>query len=169
MNKLTSYGIEDPVKVMDNLYNSGQEAIVNIIQTSSAPQERKQLRTWGINAVAEMIKKAPNTLRAMEKKEGFPQPQKDKNGRKQYTLELINKIRLHTNSQFKKPTNCEPIILPILNFKGGVGKSMTSLLLMQYLAIQGLNILAVDLDPQATLTTWLGFIPDIEKARIRLV
>ena len=39
---------------------------------------------------------------------------------------------------------------------------MTSLLLMQYLAIQGLKILAVDLDPQATLTTWLGFIPDID-------
>ena len=33
---------------------------------------------------------------------------------------------------------------------------------MQYLALKGLKVLAVDLDPQATLTTWLGFVPDID-------
>ena len=162
MNDLTPYGIKDPIKVMDNLYQLGQDAIVNIIQTSAAPQERKQLRTWGINAVAELLNKSPNTIRALEKKENFPQPHKDENGRKQYTLELINHIRKSSNSLFTRPIKSSPIVLPILNFKGGVGKSMTSLLLMQYLAIQGLKILAVDLDPQATLTTWLGFIPDID-------
>ena len=162
MNDLTPYGIKDPIKVMDNLYQLGQDAIVNIIQTSAAPQERKQLRTWGINAVAELLNKSPNTIRALEKKENFPQPHKDENGRKQYTLELINHIRKSSNSLFIRPIKSSPIVLPILNFKGGVGKSMTSLLLMQYLAIQGLKILAVDLDPQATLTTWLGFIPDID-------
>ena len=63
---------------MDNLYQLGQDAIVNIIQTSAAPQERKQLRTWGINAVAELLNKSPNTIRALEKKKIFHNPTKMK-------------------------------------------------------------------------------------------
>lgn len=162
MNKFTSYGVKDPIKTMDTLYTLGQEAIVDIIQTSSAPQKRKQLRTWGINAVAQMIGKSPNTIRSLESKDSMLCPTKDENGRKQYTLELINKLRQATNKHFCKPKDSDPIILSILNFKGGVGKSMTALLLMQYLALEGLRVLAVDLDPQATLTTWLGFVPDID-------
>jgi chromosome partitioning protein len=160
--KLTQYGIEDPVSVMDALYNIGQEAIINIVKTSASPQDRKQLRTWGINAVANMIEKSPNTIRSLETKNTIIEPTKDNGSRKQYSLELINQIREAMDIQFKKPKDKEPIILCILNFKGGVGKSMTSLLLMQYLAIQGIKVLGIDLDPQATLTTWFGFIPDID-------
>ena len=160
--KLTQYGIKDPVSIMDALYNIGQEAIINIVKTSAAPQERKQLRTWGINAVASMIGKAPNTIRALETKNTIAEPFKDDNSRKQYSLELINQIREATNIQFKRPKDKDPIILCVLNFKGGVGKSMTSLLLTQYLAIEGIKVLGIDLDPQATLTTWFGFIPDID-------
>jgi chromosome partitioning protein len=162
LKEFTSYGVKDPIKTMDNLYTLGQQAIVDIIQASSSPQTRKQLRTWGINAVAQMLGKSPNTIRSLENKDNSFCPSKDQNGRKQYTLELINKLRKATNTQFYKPKNKEPIILSILNFKGGVGKSMTALLLMQYLALKGLKVLAVDLDPQATLTTWLGFVPDID-------
>ena len=162
MKKLTSYGIENPVQTMDALYNIGQDAIMNIVKASASPQERKQLRTWGINAVAGMIGKSPNTIRSLELKNTIPDPIKDENGRKQYSLDLINKIREVTNINFSKPLDKDPIILCVLNFKGGVGKSMTCLLLAQYLAIKGLKVLGIDLDPQATFTTWFGYIPDID-------
>jgi len=162
MKKLTQFGVRDPVALMEALYNAGQNAIIDIIKTSSAPEERKQLRTWGINAVAEMIGRSPNTIRALEEKGLIASPGKDEGGRKQYTLELINKIRELTGAKFNKPDNTDPIICCTLNFKGGVGKSMTSLLLLQYLAMNGMRVLGVDLDPQATLTTWFGFIPDID-------
>lgn len=147
---------------MDALYNIGQDAIMNIAKASASPQERKQLRTWGINAVAGMVRKSPNTIRSLELKNIIPDPIKDINGRKQYSLELINKIREVTNINFIKPLDKDPVILCVLNFKGGVGKSMTCLLLSQYLAINGLKVLGIDLDPQATFTTWFGYIPDID-------
>lgn len=162
MKKLTSFGVKDPVLLMKALHEIGQNAIVNIVETSAAPETRKQLRTWGINAVAEMVGRAPNTIRTLEEKGDIRQPDKDENGRKQYSLELINEIRDLVGTRFKKPQNSDPIICCTINFKGGVGKSMTSLLLLQYLAINGLKVLGIDLDPQATLTTWFGFIPDID-------
>ena len=162
MKKITSYGVQDPVALMRALHEAGQKAIVNIVETSSAPETRKQLRTWGVNAVAEMLGKAPNTIRSLEEKKEIPPVDKDENGRKQYTLELINKIRKLTGTDFVRPAGSDPIICCTVNFKGGVGKSMTTLLLLQYLAINGLKVLGIDLDPQATLTTWFGFIPDID-------
>lgn len=162
MRKMTSYGVQDPVALMKALHEAGQKAIVDIVETSAAPETRKQLRTWGINAVAEMLGKAPNTIRSLEEKKEIPPVEKDEGGRKQYSLELINKIRELTGTDFIRPSNSDPIICCTINFKGGVGKSMTTLLLLQYLAINGLKVLGIDLDPQATLTTWFGFIPDID-------
>lgn len=162
MRKLTSFGIKDPVALMEALYEAGQQAIIDIVETSAAPETRKQLRTWGINAAADMIGKSVNTIRSFEKQKKFSSPDKDESGRKQYSLELINHIRDITATRFHKTTNADPIICCTINFKGGVGKSMTSLLLLQYLAINGLKVLGIDLDPQATLTTWFGFIPDID-------
>ena len=51
-------------------------------------------------------------------------------------------------------------IISIMNFKGGSGKTTTSINLTQYLAIHGYRTLAIDLDPQASLTTLFGLAPE---------
>ena len=162
MRNITSFGVKDPVSLMQAMYEAGQQAIVKIVETSAAPETRKQLRTWGIHAVSDMIGKTSNVVRLLEEKGLITPPEKDEKGKKQYSLTLINQIRELTNTGFKRPPGTDPITCSTINFKGGVGKSMTSLLLLQYLAINGLKVLAIDLDPQATLTTWFGFIPDID-------
>lgn len=162
MRNITSFGVKDPVSLMQAMYEAGQQAIVKIVETSAAPETRKQLRTWGIHAVSDMIGKTSNVVRLLEEKGLITPPEKDEKGKKQYSLTLINQIRELTNTGFKRPPGTDPITCCTINFKGGVGKSMTSLLLLQYLAINGLKVLAIDLDPQATLTTWFGFIPDID-------
>ncbi|HNQ34662.1 MAG TPA: ParA family protein [bacterium] len=52
------------------------------------------------------------------------------------------------------------VIYSVSNQKGGVGKTTTSLCLGAALAEQGRRVLLVDFDPQAGLTTSLGFNPD---------
>jgi chromosome partitioning protein len=42
------------------------------------------------------------------------------------------------------------------NFKGGSAKTTTTLHLSQYLALKGYRVLALDLDPQASLTAMFG-------------
>jgi len=49
-----------------------------------------------------------------------------------------------------------------VNFKGGSGKTTTAAHLAQYMALQGYRVLAVDLDPQASLTALHGYQPEYD-------
>ena len=52
------------------------------------------------------------------------------------------------------------VVYAVANQKGGVAKTTTTASLAAALAARGLNVLTVDLDPQACLTFSLGFDPD---------
>jgi chromosome partitioning protein len=49
-------------------------------------------------------------------------------------------------------------IISVLNQKGGVGKTTTTLNLSHGLALKGYEVLVIDLDPQAQLTNCLGMV-----------
>lgn len=44
----------------------------------------------------------------------------------------------------------------VISTKGGVGKTVTAGNLSAYLAMKGYRVLAIDVDPQASLTTFFG-------------
>ena len=50
-------------------------------------------------------------------------------------------------------------VISVANNKGGVGKTTTTLNLGAALSMRGYRVLAVDLDPQASLTLYLGLEP----------
>jgi chromosome partitioning protein len=47
-------------------------------------------------------------------------------------------------------------IISILNYKGGTGKTTTTVNLGTGLALRGARVLCIDMDPQGSLGTWLG-------------
>ncbi len=53
-------------------------------------------------------------------------------------------------------------VIAVANFKGGSGKTTTAAHLSQYLALQGYRVLALDLDPQASLSALHGFQPEFD-------
>lgn len=57
------------------------------------------------------------------------------------------------------PAPDEPRIIALINQKGGVGKTTTTVNLGAALAASGLRVLLIDLDPQAHLTLSLGIDP----------
>src|SRR5208283_5726727 len=53
-------------------------------------------------------------------------------------------------------------VISVMNFKGGSGKTTTSAHLGQFLALRGYRVLAIDLDPQASLSTFFGHQPELD-------
>ncbi len=76
-----------------------------------------------------------------------------------FTLEQIAEMR----KVFKRQPEPLPrsIVMGVLNQKGGSQKSTTTLFFAQWLALQGYRCLVVDTDAQGSLTTWMGYKPDI--------
>lgn len=61
-----------------------------------------------------------------------------------------------------RPVGKRAITIAVGNFKGGVAKTTTSMVLAQGLSMRGHRVLAIDCDPQGSLTTLHGILPEAE-------
>lgn len=136
------------------------------------PSSQKVLRRFTSGEAAKLIRVSDSTLRKMTLAGEGPQPQTTSNGRRLYTLSDINAIRklLAQSTRGREAIEFVPYrrphehlqVLAVTNFKGGSGKTTTSAHLAQYLALQGYRVLAIDLDPQASLSALLGVLPELD-------
>jgi chromosome partitioning protein len=129
---------------------------------SVAPNSRKKLRSWGIAEAAALIGRSENTIRSLELEYPELAPTRGKSGRRTYELSLINRYRDIANTRKIRPQGSSPVVCAVTNFKGGAGKTTTAIHLAQRAALDGLRVLVIDLDAQASLTLLFGFIPDID-------
>ncbi len=65
-------------------------------------------------------------------------------------------------SEFLRPSGKRAITIAVGNFKGGVAKTTTAMTLAQGLSLRGHQVLVIDTDPQGSLTTLFGVLPDTD-------
>ncbi len=124
--------------------------------------EQRQLPELGIEKAAELIGCTSQHIRDKEGDGLLPPPRTLRAGsldRRIYNYNDINEIRRRLGRHPSRPESCICIIFS--NLKGGVGKTSHALHLSHYAAREGLRVLVVDLDPQATLTTAFGLAPGL--------
>jgi chromosome partitioning protein len=61
-----------------------------------------------------------------------------------------------------RPAGRRSICIAVANFKGGVSKTTTAMVLAQGLSMRGHRVLAIDVDPQGSLTTLHGVLPETD-------
>ncbi|MEM5389987.1 AAA family ATPase [Paraburkholderia phymatum] len=82
--------------------------------------------------------------------------------RREFSLpEAREWVRAYRNNALR-PDSAPAMTVAIGNFKGGVSKTTTAMTLAQGLSLRGHRVLVIDTDPQGSLTTLFGILPDTE-------
>lgn len=112
--------------------------------------------------LAKLLKlKSVNTVYKAEERGLLEKPNRE--GRRQgYTLEEVLVRMEHFEALPWRQADEPAIYLAVTNFKGGCWKTAIAWNLATYLANQGYRVLLNDLDPQATISDFMGFLPDHE-------
>jgi chromosome partitioning protein len=83
-------------------------------------------------------------------------------GKREFTLAEA-RVWAQTYRQDKmRPQGQRALCMAIANFKGGVSKTTSAMVLAQGLSLRGHRVLAIDMDPQGSLTTLHGVLPETE-------
>jgi len=136
------------------------------------PDAQKGLRLFSLAEVADFIGVTQNHIKKLHLDGKGPVPTVSSSGRRSYTAEQMLELRQyldkHGRSEVKnyvpRRRDGEHLqVISVVNFKGGSGKTTTTAHLAQYLALTGHRVLAIDLDPQASLTALHGIQPELDK------
>jgi chromosome partitioning protein len=134
------------------------------------PDARKELRRFTSGEVAALLGVKDAYLRKLGLEGRGPRPQTGPGGRRLYSSADIMDLRRMLEAGAKTPGTYLPgrrkgdhlQVITVINFKGGSGKTTTAAHLAQKCALDGYRVLAIDLDPQASLSALHGFQPEFD-------
>jgi chromosome partitioning protein len=135
------------------------------------PTAKKSLRSFTSGEAAKVLGVSDGYLRQLSLDGLGPTPALAAGGRRSYTLPQIIELRDYlATSRPREALDFKPgrrsadklQVITVANFKGGSAKTTTALYLAQYLALEGFRVLAIDLDPQASLSAMFGYQPEFD-------
>jgi len=83
-------------------------------------------------------------------------------GKREFTLAETRQWTRAYRAEHMRPAGQRALCLAVANFKGGVSKTTSAMILAQGLSMRGHRVLALDIDPQGSLTTLHGILPETE-------
>lgn len=134
------------------------------------PDAQRVLRKFTSGEAADLLGVKDAYLRKLHLDGRGPSPEVRKGGRRYYSPADIQSLRVMLESGTNRVGSYLPgrrdgdhlQVITVINFKGGSGKTTTAAHLAQKMALDGYRVLAVDLDPQASLSALHGFQPEFD-------
>jgi chromosome partitioning protein len=134
------------------------------------PNARKEMRKFTAGEVAALLGVKDSYLRKLHLDGKAPEVEMRGNGRRYYSADDIQALREMLEAGAKVTGTYMPgrrdgdhlQVITVINFKGGSGKTTTAAHLAQKAALDGYKVLAIDLDPQASLSALHGFQPEFD-------
>ena len=138
------------------------EVIKQVRTAMLAPVARKSPPTFNSTALGELCGVDKAKILYEHKKGRLPPGTKD-GSRLEWSLEDgITWVREFRKDKLRDPALAAGVVIAVANFKGGVTKTTTAVTLAQGLSLRGHKVLCVDTDPQGSLTTLYGVLPESE-------
>lgn len=146
------------------------EALENHLRSSFQPDAQKVLRHFSSSETADLLGMDAARLRKLHFDGKIPNVESDARGRRIYSAEDIWMLRQSLEAQSKKKGAYLPNrrddeklqVIAVANYKGGSSKTTSAIHIAQRMALRGYRVLAIDIDPQGSLTTMFGYTPETE-------
>jgi chromosome partitioning protein len=154
-----SIGIAELMAVSENA-----AGVVAQVRTSMlAPEARKSPPKFNSAQLAELCSIEKTRLQYLAKKGELPSGDQEGASRREWTLvEAREWVRTLKSEGLRDPKVAAGAVITVANFKGGVSKTTTAAAIAQGLSLRGHRVLVIDTDPQGSLTTLFGVLPDTE-------
>lgn len=146
---------------------------LNILrQEQYPPDAKKGLRQFSLAEVAYFLGVTQSTIKKLDLEGKGPDPETSSSGRRSYSASQMLELRAYLDQHGRtakrrylphRSEGEELHVISVVNFKGGSGKTTTAAHLAQHLALKGHRVLAIDLDPQASLTALHGIQPELDE------
>lgn len=146
-----------------------EKALTNLTLAQYPPDAVRTMRKFSSTEVAALLGVTEAYIRQVSLKGQGPEPETTANGKRLYSLDQVLELRIHLAEKGRKKwinprrvdgEECQ--IIAVTNFKGGSSKTSTTIHLGHWLALRGYRVLAVDMDPQASLTSLHGALPGFD-------
>jgi len=139
----------------------------NVIQQARsvmlAPSARKAAPSYNSTQLADLVGLERAQVMYHAKKGELPTGHVVDSNRREWSLEEARQWVKHFRSNLlRDPELASGTTIAVANYKGGVSKTTTAATLAQGLSLRGHRVLVVDTDPQGSLTTLFGVLPDVE-------
>ena len=146
------------------LAKSAGERLRQIRDTMLEPFPRKQAPTFNsgkLQGICGIDKQRMNYLLTRDLPQGS---QASKGQKRTFSLaESIQWVKATSGKGRERPAGQKGKVIAVANFKGGVSKTTTSMVLAQGLTLRhARKVLIIDLDPQGSTTTFFGINPHAE-------
>lgn len=164
-----------PLSFDDMILEQGREISrkLNLLRHENFPPDaRKNLRQFPMSEAAYYLGVSPSNLKKLHLEGKGVEPTILTGGRRAYTVEQIQELRqwLDQNGRAEvkryvphRRAHEKMQVIGVVNFKGGSGKTTTAAHLAQHMALTGHRVLAIDLDPQASLSALHGIQPELDE------
>lgn len=148
--------IERQAEVATEMMGQVRAAMLN-------PTSRKKEPVFNLSHLAALCGAEKGSINHRMLKGDLPAGKLNEAGtRREFTLEETRGWVREFRKDKLRPKGAEAITISVGNFKGGVGKTTTAVTLAQGLTLLGHKVLVIDTDPQGSMTTLFGILPDTE-------
>ncbi len=148
---------------IEGIANRAESMVVQIRGRLLAPETRKLAPSYSTAQLATLcgVDKAHINYRVT--KGDLPTGQlSPAGGKREFSLEQARHWTRSYRHERMRPEGQRAIAVAVANFKGGVSKTTSAMILAQGLSLRGHRVLAVDTDPQGSLTTLHGVLPQTD-------
>lgn len=146
---------------LDELAATAADVLEQVRDAVIEPHPRKVAPTFTSPYIAELCKVDKAQIRYLTEKHNLPGGKKVEGSKaKEYSLaETITWSKVLGGFP-ARPEGAPGKVMAVVNYKGGVAKTSTTVAMAQALTLRGLKVLLIDCDGQGTATQLAGFSPE---------